>query len=615
MTSTRALFLGVFLSVLLPCATTVAQDVITVDTVTANSSSVTVPVYIRDASGTSLGMDQPPASRIQAFSISVTYAPASAVSSVTFSRAGITAGLTPTFEVAPAAPGERSLLASFQQSTNPIPFSLDAGAPGDQVARLVFQLDPSAAPGTQISLTLDAATTQLTDEGGSGATKETAANGQLALVNGAIQIPALSLSLTPPTQTLEEGTEGGLTVDVGSSVLANTTVNLSSSDSGVASVPASVVIPAGSRSASVLVTTAAPGSATITATLPGGGSSATAQINVTDAPDCTVPVSPIIGGPESALAGATYTISWPAIAEATSYSIEESTDAGFANATSRTVTTTSTTYSHPTAGARYYYRVRARITAGPCDRVSPASAPISVLITSVPVTVTKYLPVVGSTAGGAGSFFRTSLQLFNPKTTSVSGKLVFHPAGTSGTPNDPSLPYVIAPGKTLTFPDLLPAMGLASGLGSIDLAGDAGSSLPVGVARVFNDGGAAGTTGLALDTLSADDALQAGSNGVLLAPTDIVRFRYNIGIRTLTSGAAMSIVVRDRDGGVRKSLTRSFPATYFQQFSATDFLEGLVLTGSETVSIAMTSGSAFLYGSTTDNLTNDPSAQFARPID
>ena len=57
--------------------------------------NVDVPVFIRDVSGTPLGMDQPPGSRIQSYSLKVNYSPASAVTSVTFTRAGITTSLTP----------------------------------------------------------------------------------------------------------------------------------------------------------------------------------------------------------------------------------------------------------------------------------------------------------------------------------------------------------------------------------------------------------------------------------------------------------------------------------------------------------------------------------------
>jgi len=39
-----------------------------------------------------------------------------------------------------------------------------------------------------------------------------------------------------------------------------------------------------------------------------------------------------------------------------------------------------------------------------------------------------------------------------------------------------------------------------------------------------------------------------------------------------------------------------------------------VLTGGESIAIRINSGSAFIYGATTDNKTYDPSIQFARRI-
>jgi hypothetical protein len=183
--------------VVLPAAPAAAQplpqDVITVGTVTTSSNTVDVPVYIRDVSGTPLGIDQPPGSRIQSMSIKVDYSLAASVQSVTFTRAGITTALTPTFESSPSSPGTITLLVTFQESTNLIPFTSNAAAPGNQVGQLHFTLAPGVVPGTTIILTLDSVLTQLTDEGGSGATKETVTAGNLALVNGAINVVA------PPT--------------------------------------------------------------------------------------------------------------------------------------------------------------------------------------------------------------------------------------------------------------------------------------------------------------------------------------------------------------------------------------------------------------------------------
>ena len=182
-----------FLS-LLSAAPAVGQSVADVVTVgsgsAAPSSTIDIPVSIRDVSGTPLGIDQPAGSKIQSYSLKVDYAPAAGVQSVTFTRAGITSSLTPAFESTPSGPGTVSLLDTFQESTNPIPFTLNALAPGNQVGVLHVTLASTATPGTSITLTLDPVLTQLTDQGGSGATKESVGNANLLLVNGAITVAA-----------------------------------------------------------------------------------------------------------------------------------------------------------------------------------------------------------------------------------------------------------------------------------------------------------------------------------------------------------------------------------------------------------------------------------------
>ena len=172
-------------------AAVLPQDVVTVATVNASTTVVDVPVYIRDTSGTPLGIDQPPGSRIQSYSIKVNYPGSAPIQSITFTRAGITASLTPTFESSPSSVGSISLLDTFQESTNLIPFTSNAALPGNQIGHLTVTLSNAATVGTVIPLTLDVALTQLTDEGGTGATKETVANGNLLVVDGAITVTAV----------------------------------------------------------------------------------------------------------------------------------------------------------------------------------------------------------------------------------------------------------------------------------------------------------------------------------------------------------------------------------------------------------------------------------------
>jgi hypothetical protein len=176
------------------------QDVVTVGSVSGfGGTTVDVPVYIRDTSGTPLGTDQPPGSKLQSWSIKVNYAPSTSVQSVTFTRAGITTGLTPLFESSPASAGTISLLDTFQESNALVPFVSNAALPGQQVAHLLIQLSPSAPAGV-LTLTLDPTLTQLTNEGGDAATKETVANARLLLVSGAVTVfPA---SAIPSLSTL-----------------------------------------------------------------------------------------------------------------------------------------------------------------------------------------------------------------------------------------------------------------------------------------------------------------------------------------------------------------------------------------------------------------------------
>lgn len=170
-------------------------DVITVGSANAAAGgTVNVPVYIRDTSGTVLGIDQPSGMRIQSYSITVNYSPASSVQSITFTRAGITAPLTPAFESTPSGPGTVTLIDTFQESTNLIPFTSNAALPGNQIGVLHVNIAGGAPIPSAITLTLDSTLTQLANQAGT--TKETTTLGNLTLVNGAIavitSVPALS---------------------------------------------------------------------------------------------------------------------------------------------------------------------------------------------------------------------------------------------------------------------------------------------------------------------------------------------------------------------------------------------------------------------------------------
>ena len=244
-------------------------------------------------------------------------------------------------------------------------------------------------------------------------------------------------------------------------------------------------------------------------------------------------------------------------------------------------------------------------------RIDPASEALA-------LQTGRVLPAVASTRGVGGSFFKTSLQLFNPYGSAFSGKLVYHPLGVSGSPADPSLDFSLAAGETVGYDDVLVAMG-QTGLGTLDVNVPNASASPVIVARVFNDGGALGTSGFTEEAVSPSESgsgsrvLKPNTIGYLVAPSDLTAFRFNIGVRTLASGVSMSIYVQNAAGSVVFLTQKSLGPNLFLQEEASAFL-GTALPPGGTVKIQVLGGSVIVYGAMADNTTQDPSIQYARVV-
>jgi hypothetical protein len=207
----------------------------------------------------------------------------------------------------------------------------------------------------------------------------------------------------------------------------------------------------------------------------------------------------------------------------------------------------------------------------------------------------------------------------------VAGKLVFHPVGVGGSAADPALPFTIAQGHALAYDDVVTAMG-QTGFGTLDLVLSASSSAPVTVARVFNQASNGGTAGLGEELVNTSGAfasggltvqvIPAGFTGFVSAPPNTENTRYNIGVRTLDSGAFVTYVLKKSSGETVSSKSETYPPNYFNQVDAT-VLFGLSASGIEAnayVEVSVSTGSAIVYGSSTDNTTNDPSVQFVYPV-
>ncbi|MGH9459364.1 MAG: hypothetical protein ACRD2J_17140 [Thermoanaerobaculia bacterium] len=221
------------------------------------------------------------------------------------------------------------------------------------------------------------------------------------------------------------------------------------------------------------------------------------------------------------------------------------------------------------------------------------------------------LVVAGSTPGAFDSHFKTALQLHNRGTTAAHGMLVFHPNGRAASAGDPFVAYGIDPRETLHFDDVVAAMG-ATGLGSIDIIPSAGP-VPAVMARAFDDR-PEGTSGATIPLLDPRDALAPATPGTLIVPPDLDRFRFNIGIRSLSDGAVVRLTVFGANGIERFAVERTFAPDLLEQKPAADML-GAPLFAGDSIAVQLVSGSAFVYGTTTDNISNDPSVQAAAALD
>jgi hypothetical protein len=167
-----------------------AQDVLTVASEIAPAGGIAkLRVSILDRSGTPLGIDASSSNRIQAFAFKVLF-PTELVTSVAFARAGVAAQVTPLFESELQGSGWSSCIVSFDEATNPLPFNLNAPAPGDRIGTLTVTMRNDAPAGSIARLILDPGSAMLSNR--TATTHESVADGTLSLVNGSVTVTALA---------------------------------------------------------------------------------------------------------------------------------------------------------------------------------------------------------------------------------------------------------------------------------------------------------------------------------------------------------------------------------------------------------------------------------------
>lgn len=190
----------------LPLSAEAATDVLSFGSASAAPGTVArMPVYIRDVSGTSLGMDR--VARIQSIRFGATFTNSTLVvgcsnspfanCQMTFTPAGVLAALTPTsFNIATGT-NTITVRYTFDDSAQPIHYTLDAAAPGDLIGYIEMAITKSAPLGAVIAFTISpsANVTGLADNLPSGTVSETV-GGELTVIGGQATISECTIAPT-----------------------------------------------------------------------------------------------------------------------------------------------------------------------------------------------------------------------------------------------------------------------------------------------------------------------------------------------------------------------------------------------------------------------------------
>ncbi len=271
---------------------------------------------------------------------------------------------------------------------------------------------------------------------------------------GTIPPPTLTL-LEPPAMPITQGGTGSLTATISGAQPTETGIALQSSDPSIASVPPTVMVPAGQVSVAVPVAAVAPGTATITATLNGSAIQSTVTVHPAG-PTLTSLLPPTLQVTQGASGTLTLTLS---AAQATDTGVALSSSdpsiAGLPPSGSVTVPAGQLSQTFAIFGAS---GGQATITA--TLNGTTVQSQVTVVV-PLPTVVSLLPPVLPLTEGSQGTL-TVSLSASQPTPTEVF--LSASDAAIVGLPGD----RVVVPANTLSA--AFPVSGLRRGLATVTAA-------------------------------------------------------------------------------------------------------------------------------------------------
>lgn len=219
------------------------------------------------------------------------------------------------------------------------------------------------------------------------------------------------------------------------------------------------------------------------------------------------------------------------------------------------------------------------------------------------------LPGAAETAGLFGARFSSTLFLSNLGITSTSVQIGFIPY--SGKPTPAPVTRSIASAETQQISSVLPSLfGLSSDAGTLTVSSATPLLLWMTTVNIANT---AGTYGLAIEPLSSEMILSAGSSGNAIWASQTDAFRTNVAVVLLDPNSSARLTVFDEQSRQRGTATVSSPTPISWQAALPDLIGPAPLPLGR-IEIAVTQGRAAGYTAVVDNVTNDGIAVMAELV-
>lgn len=210
------------------------------------------------------------------------------------------------------------------------------------------------------------------------------------------------------------------------------------------------------------------------------------------------------------------------------------------------------------------------------------------------------IPVVARLDGAHGSDFQTNMQLTNTEDFGVAGELLFH--GADGMTRRAT--YTLAAHETIEYDNALALV--IPGAATVDVRPISGPA-PRIITRIFDRSRNNDATGAIIEQVPVEDALRTGDRAVLIGSNDAQIARTNVGIRALED-SIVRWTLRRADGDEAAVIGHGYTANQLAQYSISA-LFGVPSMSNDSIHVEVVSGSAIVYASTVNNVTQESSWQ------